>query len=84
MHTKLNFSGQPILGTGFSDGKLWNDQRKFLMKTLSNLGMGKKDTMQDIVEQEADEFAGTLKRRRGQPVQSRVRTSKKISFFLEC
>ncbi len=54
------------------------------MKTLSNLGMGKKDTMQDIVEQEADEFAGTLKRRRGQPVQSRVRTSKKISFFLEC
>ena len=35
-----------------SEGKIWQEQRKFLHATLNDLGMGSKDKMEAIIEQE--------------------------------
>ena len=44
-----------------SNGKIWQETRKFMMGQLSNLGMGKGHNMKDIIEQEAQDFCSILK-----------------------
>ncbi len=34
---------------------MWQEQRRFMLKTLSDLGMGKRDTMEEVIRQEAEQ-----------------------------
>ncbi len=44
-----------------------------MAKNLSDLGVGNKDTMEDIIEQEAEQMAETFKKNNGAPFKSKVR-----------
>ncbi len=44
-----------------------------MLKNLSNLGMGKRDTMQEIVEQEAEQFSESWRNKKGKSIHSRVK-----------
>ena len=59
-------------GVVMSEGKEWYDQRRFMLKSLSDLGMGKRDTMEEIIEQESRQLADLFKLKEGQPLKSRV------------
>lgn len=50
------------LGVVFTDGELWEDQRRFSMKTLKLLGMGK-FSMVEHVEHEAAELVESMRKR---------------------
>ncbi len=43
-----------------------------MLKSLSDLGMGNRDTLEDIIEQEASQFASLAKKKQGQQLTSRV------------
>ncbi len=38
-------------GVIFSGGRAWREQRKFMIEQMSNLGMGKNHTMDEIIGQ---------------------------------
>ena len=52
-----------LSGPLFSNGQAWVEQRKFMFQNMSNLGMGKKDTMEDIISQEVSILCETLAKR---------------------
>ena len=41
-------------GVGDSIGKIWTEQRRFMLRNLRDLGMGKKDMMEQVIGEEAD------------------------------
>ena len=43
-----------------------------MLKSLSDLGMGKRDTMEDVIEQEAEQLADKFKGSKGRAMNSRV------------
>ena len=43
-----------------------------MLKTLSNLGMGNRDVLEEIIEEEAAQFASLIKKKKGQILTSRV------------
>ncbi len=47
-----------------------------MLKSLSDLGMGNRDTLEDIIEQEASQFASLAKKKQGQQLTSRVKSIK--------
>ena len=42
-----------MTGVIMSSGRVWQEQRKFMHATLNNLGLGSKDKMEAVIEQEA-------------------------------
>lgn len=50
-----------MLGIATSEGNIWYEQRKFIVKNLSDLGMGKRDTMEDVIDQEADQLVDLMR-----------------------
>ncbi len=63
--------GNTIFGVGSGDGPVWLEQRRFMLKHLSDLGMGNKDTMEDVIEQEAEQYVDIMLRNEG-PIKSKV------------
>ena len=61
-----------VPGVTASNGKVWKEHRNFMLGNLSDLGMGRKDTVGDIVEQETTECINLLKERvaRGETISS--------------
>ncbi len=51
---------------------MWSEQRKFMLKHLSDLGMGKGDTMAGVIEQEAEQILERLTDREGMSLPSQV------------
>ena len=52
MHTCLFFTSDEkgnTFGLFLCKGRAWRDLRRFTYKALSNLGMGRKDTMENII-----------------------------------
>ena len=45
------FSGKEILGLAKANGRDWSDQRKFMLRRLGDLGVGKRDTMEEVIGQ---------------------------------
>lgn len=43
-----------MTGPSIADGKAWTDQRRFMLSTLTTLGMGRKETVDAIVETEVE------------------------------
>ena len=70
--SKFICSGEAALGPSTEDGPTWHVQRKYMLKSLSDLGMGNRDTLEDIIEQEAAQFASLAKAKAGQQMTSRV------------
>ncbi len=62
-----------------SEGPIWTEQRKFMAKNLSDLGMGNKDTMDEVIEQEAEQMAETFKKTNGSLINSKVRLPSPLS-----
>jgi hypothetical protein len=50
-----------LTGTVFSNGKVWQEQRKFMHATLNDLGMGRRDTMETIIEQETSSLVDRIR-----------------------
>ncbi len=73
------YLGEHKFGPLVSDGQIWQEQRKFVVRNLSDLGMGKRDTMEDVIEQEAEQLAETWKKTKGSPIKSRV-----IYYLVKC
>ena len=71
----MTFPDQPLYGIVSAEGQEWYDQRKFMFKCLSDLGMGKRDTMEEVIEQESRSLGELFKTKKGQPINSRVCTS---------
>ncbi len=67
-----SFAGNPIRGIVHSEGQIWMDHRKYMLKTLSNLGMGNRDVLEEIIEEEAAQFASLIKKKKGHILTSRV------------
>jgi len=59
------------VATAQAEGKEWMEQRKFILQHLGNLGMGKRDTMEEVIGQEAQALAESI--RVGQPVPVKVK-----------
>lgn len=53
------------LGVVFTDGKFWEQQRNFSVKTLKTLGLGKL-SMVEHIEREASEFVKSFEKKLGQ------------------
>ncbi len=51
-----------IAGLAFSQGRLWRDQRKFVLQNLNDLGMGRKATLEDVIGQVAQDTCDLLER----------------------
>jgi hypothetical protein len=49
------------LGGTASSGKVWHEQRKFMLHNLSDLGMGSKDTMESVIAQEVEYLGKRIK-----------------------
>ncbi len=43
-----------------------------MLKNLSDLGMGNRDTMEDVIEQEVEQIAESFKQKKSKPMNSRV------------
>ncbi len=65
--------GELVYGVVSGEGPEWYEQRKFMLKTLTDLGMGKKDVMEDIISEEAEQLVDLLKPRAGTKIKSKVR-----------
>ncbi|XP_048375827.2 cytochrome P450 2K6-like [Stegostoma tigrinum] len=73
------FSGRPHLpiyddfsfrsGVIFSDGKLWQDNRKFVISALRGFGMGKK-SIEDRITEEASFLVDVFESHKGQPFET--------------
>ncbi len=68
MDSKDNLSG-PL----FSSGQCWVEQRKFMFQQMSNLGMGKQDTMTDIINQEVAILCDSLAEKAAATVETRTK-----------
>ena len=55
-----------------SEGSKWTEQRKFMVRALSDLGLGKKDTMGDIIVQEVQTLAENIQAMCHKPIQINV------------
>ncbi len=44
-------AGKEILGLAKANGRDWSDQRKFMLRRLGDLGVGKRDTMEEVIGQ---------------------------------
>ena len=65
-------NNEPLHGVTGSEGLVWTEMRKFMLKNLSDLGMGKNDTMEDIIQQEACQIVKRFKDLNGTHVKSKV------------
>jgi len=63
--------GEAIEGVVVSEGASWTEQRRFMVKNLTELGMGKKDTMENVIWNDAQQIVESLMRQEGKPVQGR-------------
>jgi hypothetical protein len=64
--------GKPISGVIGSEGQVWYDQRKFMLKHLSDLGMGKKDSMEDVIWHDAEQIVTKMAQMEGKSVLAKV------------
>ena len=48
-------------GISFSQGKIWKENRKFFIVTLTNMGMGNKFKMDGIIQEECADFCSALR-----------------------
>ncbi len=53
-------------------GQSWKEQKKFMLKSLANQGIGNKDLMQDLMDKEAISVVKTLKQLAGHPINSQA------------
>jgi hypothetical protein len=56
-----------------SEGQTWQDQRRFMLRNLSDLGMGKKDTMEDVIWNDAAQITAKIAASEGKPFLSKVK-----------
>ncbi|XP_060706647.1 cytochrome P450 2K1-like [Hemiscyllium ocellatum] len=73
------FSGRPPIpifdeisfrtGVVFSDGKLWRENRKFVISALRGFGMGKK-SVEDRISEEASFLVNVFESHKGQPFET--------------
>ncbi|XP_072406275.1 cytochrome P450 2K1-like [Chiloscyllium punctatum] len=73
------FSGRPPIpifddysfrtGVVFSDGKLWRENRKFVISALRGFGMGKK-SIEDRISEEASFLVNVFESHKGQPFET--------------
>ncbi len=64
--------GDLVYGVVSGEGPEWYEQRKFMLKTLTDLGMGKKDFMQDIISEEVEQTVQILRSREGTRIKAKV------------
>jgi len=55
-----------------SEGQVWHDQRRFMLRILSDLGMGKKDSMENAIWNDAQQIVEKMKEEDGKPIQVKV------------
>ena len=55
-------------GIIFSNGSMWQSNRRFTLHHLRNLGFGK-GAMEDLVAEEVLEFISCIKKKNGQPTE---------------
>ena len=74
-HCKLSLSFflGPISGVGITEGTIWSEQRRFMLKSLTDLGMGKKQAMENIIGEEMELLAEHISTTNEQPVDVKVR-----------
>ncbi len=73
--TPIGEDGSSVMNVTLAEGTLWTDMRKFMLKSLSDLGMGNRDTMEDVIDQEAQQITRVLEQNEGQPMLSKVLTT---------
>jgi cytochrome P450 len=59
-------SGGQVRGVIFTEGKEWNEQRRFILRTLRDFGFGKK-TMESAVHDEIKDLIETFRKSAGKP-----------------
>ena len=62
----------PVFGVALATGSSWAQQRKFMIKSLGDLGLGKADIMESIILEEADEVMKQYLREKGRPIKMKV------------
>ncbi len=55
-------------GVIFSNGNLWQSNRRFTLHSLRNLGFGK-GSMEELIGEEVIEFISHVKKKNGQPAE---------------
>ena len=73
----------PAFGIGLATGSSWAQQRKFMMKSLGDLGLGKADIMKSIILEEADEVMKQYLKEKGKPMQMKVGKAYRLHFCME-
>jgi len=58
--------GKLIPGVISSEGKAWQEQRRFSLKTLRDFGFGKQG-MEELIQEEVDLFKGLIDKKNGEP-----------------
>lgn len=53
------------------------EQKKFMTKSLAVQGIGNKDHMQDIMEEEAEKHIANLRKMSGQPISTKASQTKR-------
>ncbi|XP_048472472.1 cytochrome P450 2F2-like [Rhincodon typus] len=68
-------------GVIFSDGKLWQDNRKFVISALRDFGMGKK-SIEDRITEEASFLVNVFESHKGQPFETAWILSSAVSNII--
>ncbi len=65
-------AGRQILSVAKANGAEWWEQRRLVLRHLTDLGMGKRDTMEDIIGQEAQQVVRTFGKKNGSMIEMSV------------
>ena len=52
-----------VVGIGLGSGQKWRDNRRLMMSELKTMGVGDKNKMEMIIEEEAEQFCDILEER---------------------
>ncbi|KAL7638661.1 UNVERIFIED_CONTAM: hypothetical protein RMT77_011233 [Armadillidium vulgare] len=78
---KIEFSGRPFLyhikvfrkfldkGIAFCDGKIWETNRRFMLRTLRDFGIGKASILDEVILNEAHFLVEDLKQKVNKPIE---------------